>query len=257
MYSANTELQPGHCAGASSCAPWRTSVAAPRAGLNRSGRFSVGEARQAIAFARGARARARFVSELAEFIRFPSVSAQPVHAKDIQRCAAWLADHLRAVGLEHVEVVRTARHPIVTADWLNAPGRSTLLIYGHYDVQPPEPLDEWKSPPFEPAIRGDYLYGRGASDDKGQMFVHVKAIECHLRSTGSLPVNVRCLFEGEEEIGSRSLYGFLARRREAWKADAAVLSDMWMPGPDRPAITESLRGALTVELEVRGQEQRP
>jgi len=146
-------------------------------------------------------------------------------------------------------------HPVVTADWLNARGRSTLLIYGHYDVQPPDPLDQWKSPPFEPAIRDGYLYGRGAADDKGQMFVHVKAIESYLRTSGSLPVNVKCLFEGEEEIGSHNLYRFLAGRREAWKADAAVLSDMWMLGPDRPAIAESLRGALSAELEVRGQDR--
>jgi acetylornithine deacetylase/succinyl-diaminopimelate desuccinylase-like protein len=162
---------------------------------------------------------------------------------------------LRTIGLEHVEFVQTEGHPIVTADWLRAPGQTTLLIYGHYDVQPPEPLDAWKSPPFEPAIRGDYLYGRGASDDKGQMLVHVKAIECYLRTSGSLPVNVKCLFEGEEEIGSRSLQGLLASRREAWKADAVVLSDMWMLGPDRPAIAESLRGALSVELAVRGPEE--
>lgn len=199
--------------------------------------------------------QARFIAELSELIRFPSVSAQPVHAMDIKRCAAWLANHLRMIGLEHVEVVRTARHPVVTADWLHAPGAITVLVYGHYDVQPPDPLDAWTSPPFEPAIRGDYLYGRGASDDKGQMFVHVKAIECYLRTSGSLPVNVKCLFEGEEEIGSRSLHGFLARHREEWKADAAVLSDMWMPGRDRPAIAESLRGALSVELEARGQER--
>jgi acetylornithine deacetylase/succinyl-diaminopimelate desuccinylase-like protein len=197
----------------------------------------------------------RFVRELAEFIRFPSVSAQPRHAEDMQRCAAWLADHLRTIGLEHVKVVRTPLHPIVTADWLHAPRAITVLIYGHYDVQPPEPLDQWKSPPFEPTIRGDYLYGRGASDDKGQMFVHVKALESWLRATDSLPINVKCIFEGEEEIGSLSLRSFMAGHAPSWKADAAILSDMWMLARGRPAIAESLRGALSVELEVRGQEQ--
>lgn len=200
-------------------------------------------------------ARSRFVAELAAFVRFPSVSAQPSHAQDVRRCAAWLADHLRAIGLENVRVVRTRRHPVVTAEWLHAPRATTILIYGHYDVQPPEPLDEWTSPPFAPALRGGCLYGRGAADDKGQMFVHVKALECWLRAAGSLPVNVKCVFEGEEEIGSPNLRDFLAENEDAWKADAAIMSDMRMLGPGRPAITESLRGALSVDLELRGQQQ--
>lgn len=208
---------------------------------------------EAIAYSRGA--AARFVRELAELIRFPTVSAQPEHAQAMRRCATWIGDHLRAIGLDNVQIVGTPGHPIVTADWLHAPGRSTLLIYGHYDVQPPEPLDQWTSPPFDPAIRDEYLHGRGASDDKGQMFVHLKAIESYLRTSGSLPVNVKCIFEGEEEIGSRSLRGFLTRRGEEWGANAAVLSDMWMLGRDRPTIAESLRGALSVEVEVRGPER--
>ena len=212
------------------------------------GRRSVAD--QAIAYARAA--RTHFVRELAEFIRFPSVSAQPRHAADLHRCAIWLGDHLRTIGLEHVRIVRTARHPIVTADWLYAPHDFTLLIYGHYDVQPPDPLADWHSPPFEPRVSGPDLYGRGASDDKGQMFVHVKALESWMRTTGSLPINVHCVFEGEEEIGSASLQDFLTEHFTGGEADAAVVSDMWMPAPGHPAITESLRGALSVELEVKG-----
>jgi acetylornithine deacetylase/succinyl-diaminopimelate desuccinylase-like protein len=211
------------------------------------------EVARAIEHARAA--RTRFVEDLAAFVRFPSVSAQPWHADDVRRCAAWLAHHLRSIGLEHVRVVATRGHPIVTADWLHAPGAPTVLIYGHYDVQPPEPLEEWISPPFEAALRAGGLHGRGAADDKGQMFVHVKALESWLGTAGTLPVNVKCLFEGEEEIGSRSLCDFLAAHADAWRADAAVMSDMAMLGPGRPAITESLRGALSVELEFRGQRQ--
>ncbi len=205
---------------------------------------------KALGYARDA--HAPFLAELAEFVRFPSVSAQPRHAADSRRCAAWLAGHLCAIGLEHVRLVRAGDHPIVTADWLHAPGRRTALIYGHYDVQPADPLGEWRSPPFAPAIRGGYLYGRGAADDKGQMFVHIKALESWLQTAGTLPINVRCVFEGEEEVGSAGLARFL-RAGGGGQADVAVLSDMWMAGPGRPAITASLRGALGVELRVRGQ----
>ena len=194
----------------------------------------------------------KFVAELQDFIRFPSISAQPRCAGDVKVCAQWLASHLRDSGLKQAKVIRTPRHPIVYADWLDAPGRPTVLLYGHYDVQPPDPLDEWQTPPFEPTIRGNDLYGRGASDDKGQMFVHVKALESYLRTNGRLPVNVKCLFEGEEEIGSPHLAAFLERHQDTLAADVAVLSDTRMLAPDRPVITESLRGALSVELEVRG-----
>jgi acetylornithine deacetylase/succinyl-diaminopimelate desuccinylase-like protein len=208
-------------------------------------------AARAISFARQARRRA--VDELAEFVRFASVSVQPAQAGEVARCAGWLAARLGAIGLEHVRVTRTPGHPVVTADWLHAPGAPTLLVYGHYDVQPADPLAEWTSPPFVPTIRGPHLYGRGASDDKGQLFVHVKAIESWLHGAGTLPVNVRCLFDGEEEIGSPSLPGFLRRHGEYARAEVAVLSDTWMPAPDRPAIIESLRGALSVEVKVVGQ----
>src|SRR5262245_22389216 len=195
---------------------------------------------------------ARFVAELQQFVRFPSVGAQPQHAADIRACAAWLAGHLRKIGLDHAQVMPTAGHPVVYADWLHARGRPTLLVYGHYDVQPADPVEEWHTPPFAPVMRGDDLLGRGAADDKGQMFTHVKAIEAYLHTAGRLPVNVKCLFEGEEEIGSPNLPAFLTRHAGALTADVAVLSDSPMLNPDQPVITESLRGGLSLEIDVRG-----
>jgi acetylornithine deacetylase/succinyl-diaminopimelate desuccinylase-like protein len=173
----------------------------------------------------------------------------------MDKCAAWLADHLRRIGLDHARVLPTERHPLVYAAWRHAPARPTVLIYGHYDVQPPDPLNEWQSPPFEPTVRGQDLYGRGACDDKGQMFTHVKALEAYLKAEGRLPVNVKCLFEGEEEIGSPSLSPFLKRNRRALAANVAVMSDMPIPAPDRPALTYAMRGALNLELEVRGAQR--
>src|SRR3712207_2703826 len=199
--------------------------------------------------------RARFVATLTRFVQMPSISAQPERAADVRRCASWLADHLRRIGLAHVEVIPTRRHPIVYAAWRRAVGCPTVLIYGHYDVQPADPLDAWRSPPFEPIVRGSDLYGRGASDDKGQLFAHVKALEAYLATQGVLPVNVVCLFEGEEEIGSPNLRAFLVRHRDGLAADVAVISDTRIPAPDRPALTYALRGSLSMELDVRGPEQ--
>lgn len=181
--------------------------------------------------------RTRFVSQLKEFVRFPSISAQPERADDSRKCAAWLANHLRSVGLEHVEVITTPGNPLVYADWLHAPDRPTVLIYGQYDVQPAEPLDQWRSRPFEPVVRGNDLYGRGASDDKGQMLAHIKALESCLRTTGRLPANVKCLFEGEEEIGSPNFAAFLTENHKLLAADIALISDTAMAGRERPAIT--------------------
>ena len=209
---------------------------------------SAGLASRALEFARTN--RARFVAELGQFVRFPSISAQPGHAADVRSCAAWLADHLLRIGMEEVRRIPTRGHPIVQAQWLHALGRPTVLIYGHYDVQPSDPLNEWRSPPFEPVVHGHDMFGRGASDDKGQMFAHVKALEAWLRTSGRLPVNVKCLFEGEEEIGSPNLEPFLARNRGGLAADAAVLSDAPMRAPNRPALIYALRGALSLELEV-------
>jgi acetylornithine deacetylase/succinyl-diaminopimelate desuccinylase-like protein len=225
-----------------------TEGASPRWRQRRSAR-NTRAADQAIALAR--RAHGRFRCELAEFIRFPSVSAERRHTKDVERCAHWLAERLRRIGMDHVRIVRTKGHPIVCADWLRAPGRKTLLIYGHYDVQPADPLAAWESPPFSATVRGRFLHGRGASDDKGQLYVHVKALESYLATTGALPINVRCVFEGEEEIGSANLAELL-RAGGHGRADFAVVSDTWMLERDRPALTESLRGALTLELTAKG-----
>jgi acetylornithine deacetylase/succinyl-diaminopimelate desuccinylase-like protein len=198
--------------------------------------------------------RRRFVDELRSFVRIPSVSALPRYSGDVARCAGWLAAHLRRIGLDQVEVIATPGHPIVYGEWRNAAGRATLLIYGHYDVQPADPIGEWRFPPFEPTVRGENLFGRGASDDKGQMLTHVKAVDAYLQTARSLPVNVKCLFEGEEEIGSPHLAAFIARNRKRLAADAVVMSDTTMPGPEQPAITYGMRGALYLELEVRGAE---
>lgn len=194
----------------------------------------------------------RLVENVRQLVRIPSVSAQPAHAADVRRCSRWLAEHLRRIGLTRVHEVRSTGAPIVSAEWLGAPGRPTLLVYGHYDVQPADPMSAWTSPPFAPAIRGEDLFGRGASDDKGQMLALLMALEAYLQTAGLLPVNVRCLLEGEEEIGSPTLQGLIRAHPEMASADAVVISDTPILGPRRPAITCSLRGALSAELEVRG-----
>ncbi len=204
---------------------------------------------QALAYARAH--GARFVGELIELLRIPSVSTTPERAGDVARAARWLADHLTALGFES-RVETTERHPLVRADWLGAPGGPTILCYGHFDVQPPEPLELWTRPPFEPVVEGDVLYGRGASDDKGQLFVHIKAVESLLRASGRLPVNVRFLLEGEEEIGSPSLTAYIPRHRRHLAADAALVSDGSLFAPGLPTITTGLRGLLYTEIAVTG-----
>lgn len=196
--------------------------------------------------------RQKFVSELKEFVRFPSVSSQPERKGDIERCACWLARHLKQIGLDGVRVIPTPGNPIVYASWLHAAGRPTLIIYGHYDVLPGEPRHQWRHPPFSPIIRNNNLHGRGAADDKGQLFSHVKALESYLKTGRALPVNVKCIFEGEEEIGSANLHSFVARNKHALRANAAVISDTRMLAPDRPAISYAQRGGLRAEVEVFG-----
>jgi acetylornithine deacetylase/succinyl-diaminopimelate desuccinylase-like protein len=199
--------------------------------------------------------KAKFVSELKDFLRFPSVSSQPQRANDLKKCAHWLANHLRHIGLERVKVIPTPGQPVVYAVWQRTPDRPTVLIYGHYDVLPGEPLREWRNPPFNPTVANGNLHGRGASDDKGQLFCHIKAIESYLRTERSLPVNVKCVFEGEEEIGSPHLTSFITRNKRFLSADAALISDTRMLAPDRPAITYGQRGGLRAELEVKGPPQ--
>lgn len=204
---------------------------------------------QALAYAR--EHRARFVSELADLVRIPSVSTSQDHAGEVLRAAHWLSDHLAGLGFKS-RVEPTGRHPVVRADWLGAPGRPTLLCYGHFDVQPPDPLEQWRYPPFDPVVEDGVMYARGASDDKGQLFTHVKAAEAILRTAGALPVNVKFLLEGEEEIGSPSLASYIPRHRRHLAADAALVSDGAMFAPGLPTITTGLRGLLYTEISVAG-----
>jgi acetylornithine deacetylase/succinyl-diaminopimelate desuccinylase-like protein len=205
---------------------------------------------RALNYARGQ--RPKFVSELKDFLRFPSVSSDPKRAGDVKACARWLARHLTQIGLEHVQVIPTRGSPLVYASWRRYGRAPTLLIYGHYDVVPAEPLAQWESPPFTPTVKGPSLYARGACDDKGQLFCHLKALESYLRMQRVLPLNVKCIFEGEEEIGSGNLLPFIERHKQALRADAAVISDTKMLGTGRPAISYAQRGGLRAELEVRG-----
>jgi acetylornithine deacetylase/succinyl-diaminopimelate desuccinylase-like protein len=199
--------------------------------------------------------RERFLEEYKEFLRIPSVSTDEAHRPDIQRAAAWVADQLRQIGMERVEIYPTPRHPIVYGEWLKAgSARPTVLIYGHYDVQPADPLEEWQSPPFEPTIRGENLYARGASDMKGQVMLTLKALEA-LAQTGGLPIHVKVLIEGEEEIGSPSLEAFLRSHQEMLRCDFSLNPDAGMLGADLPTITYGLRGLAYFELRVYGPAQ--
>ncbi|HUV88877.1 MAG TPA: dipeptidase [Anaerolineae bacterium] len=197
--------------------------------------------------------QSRFLAELLDLLRIPSISTQPEHRPDVERAAAWLRDQLLAAGFPRADVLPTSGHPVVYAEWLPAgPHVPTILIYGHYDVQPPDPLDEWRTPPFEPTIVGDDLFARGASDDKGQLYTHLKAIEAFQATAGTPPVNVKCIFEGEEEIGSPNLEPFVRQHAELLAADVAVISDADILSKDLPSIVYALRGMAYVEVEVTG-----
>jgi len=192
------------------------------------------------------------VAELTQFASIPSISADPEHAGDVQACARWLAGRLRRAGLHRVGVIPTRGHPVVTGEWRHAPGLPTVLVYGHYDVQPPGPAGRWTTPPFSPVLRAGSLHGRGTADNKGPILAHVTAIQQHLRATGRLPVNVVCVFDGEEEIGGPHLAAFLAGHEAARTADVAVVSDTPMRRAGVPALVTGLRGVLTARLRVRG-----
>jgi len=196
--------------------------------------------------------RERFRLELLELLRLPSISTLPEHRQDVWRAAEFVAQHLKGAGLEAVEVIETAGHPLVYGEWLGAPGKPTVLLYGHYDVQPVDPLDLWETPPFEPTLKGDNLYARGASDDKGPMFALVKALEALLHANHALPVNVKVLIEGEEESGGEAIEAYVKGHPERLAADVALIYDTGMPEVGLPAITYGLRGILYTELEVRG-----
>jgi acetylornithine deacetylase/succinyl-diaminopimelate desuccinylase-like protein len=193
----------------------------------------------------------RFRAELYDFLRIPSVSAKAEHIRDTRDAASWLADRLAAAGLD-AEIMETPGHPVVLAEWRGAEGAPTILVYGHYDVQPPEPLDEWTSPPFEPTERDGRIYARGSADDKGQLYMHVKALEAHLATSGTLPVNVVVLAEGEEEVGSPNLVPFVEAHTERLACDYVVISDSGMFAEGLPSLGFSLRGLAYFELHVTG-----
>ncbi len=199
--------------------------------------------------------REQNLTELCEFLRIPSVSTKSEHKPDIERGARWVADHLRTAGFKTVEIVPTNFHPLVYAESLEASGKPTVLFYGHYDVQPAEPLELWTSPAFEPAVRDGKLYGRGTADDKGQVHIHLKALESLQKVDGKFSINMKVLIEGEEEVGSVSLWDFVQKNKEKLKADALVVSDTSMLAKGAPSITYGLRGLNYYQIELTGPER--
>jgi acetylornithine deacetylase/succinyl-diaminopimelate desuccinylase-like protein len=198
----------------------------------------------------------RLLSELKDLLRIPSVSTLPEHAGDVRRAAEFVADACSRAGLENVEIIPTDLHPLVYADWLHAPGKPTVLCYGHFDVQPPDPLDLWTSPPFEPVERDGNLYARGSADDKGQMYMHIKAVEALRAVNGTLPINLKFLIEGEEEIGGGSVAKYVAeiakKNPDKLKADIALVSDTALFADGLPTICNGLRGLMYTEIEAHG-----
>ncbi|MBA3914556.1 MAG: dipeptidase [Acidobacteriales bacterium] len=205
----------------------------------------------AVAFARNN--QKRFVEELKDLLRIPSVSTLEEHKPDIERAAKYVADDLKRIGMEHVEVIQTKGHPLIYADWLHAPGKPTALCYAHYDVQPPDPLDEWTTPPFEPTERNNNIYARGAVDDKGQLWMEVKALESLMQGHGGkLPINVKILLEGEEEVGGEAIAEYIRKEGTKLKADFALVCDTELFAPDLPTLCVGLRGLVYTELEAVG-----
>jgi len=198
--------------------------------------------------------QADFLEGLKTFLRIPSISTLSEHKPDIRRAAEFALNELRAAGMTSAELIESPGqgNPLVYAEWLGAPGKPTILFYGHYDVQPPDPLDEWKSPPFEPEVRGDNIYARGACDDKGQVYIQIKAVESLMKTTGKLPVNVKFLLEGEEETGGEHIEAYVKSRPPRLKADAVVVCDTEMFAPELPSICIGLRGMVYYELFVEG-----
>jgi len=198
--------------------------------------------------------RERYLQGLIELLKIPSVSTLPEHKPDIRRAVEYLANDLRAMGMKGVEIIegKENQHPLLYAEWLEAPGKPTLLLYGHYDVQPPDPLEEWVSPPFEPAIRNDNIYARGAVDDKGQTYLLLKAVEGFFKTEGKPPINLKFLIEGEEEVGGEHIEEYVAAHPDKLRADAAVICDTEMFAPELPTLTTGLRGLVYTELEARG-----
>jgi acetylornithine deacetylase/succinyl-diaminopimelate desuccinylase-like protein len=195
----------------------------------------------------------RFLDELKDLLRIPSVSTAPEHKADVQRAADFVAKDLKRIGMENVEMIQTKGHPLIYADWLHAPGKPTVLCYAHYDVQPAEPLDEWITPPFEPTERNKNIYARGAVDDKGQLWMEVKALESLMQGHGGkLPINVKVIFEGEEEVGGEAISEYVRKQKAKLKADFALVCDTELFAPDLPTLCVGLRGLVYTEIEAQG-----
>src|ERR1700719_1340554 len=199
--------------------------------------------------------REEHLEELCSFLRIPSVSAKTEHKQDVERGARWVADSLRSAGFKTIEIIPTNLHPLVYAESLEAPGKPTVLFYGHYDVQPAEPLDLWTTPAFEPSVRNGNIYGRGTADDKGQVHIHIKALEALRDTYGKLPINVKVMIEGEEEVGSVNLWDFVKSNQQRLTADALIVSDTAMLAKGVPSITYGLRGLNYYQLEITGAAQ--
>lgn len=201
--------------------------------------------------------REQFLEGLIALLKIPSISTLAEHKEDVQRAARLLAAEFRSMGMEGVEIIEggDGRNPLVYSEWSKAPGKPTILFYGHYDVQPPDPLEEWTSPPFEPSIRNENIYARGSSDDKGQTYLLLKAVEGYLKGEGALPVNVKFLIEGEEEVGGEHIEAFVPKNTEKLRANAAVICDTEMFAPGLPTLTTGLRGLVYTEVEARGAAQ--
>jgi acetylornithine deacetylase/succinyl-diaminopimelate desuccinylase-like protein len=196
--------------------------------------------------------RDRYVEELKEYLAIPSISALPQHAADVRRAAQWTADAIARAGMQNVRVIDTPGSPVVYGDWLNAPGKPTILFYGHYDVQPVDPINLWTTPPFEASVRDGEIYARGAADDKGQVFMHIKAVEAHLQKAGRLPLNIKFFIEGEEEVGSIHLDDFVRAHKADLAADVVVISDSPMFDRGIPSICYGLRGLAYFQIDLRG-----
>jgi len=193
-----------------------------------------------------------YVKELNEFLKIPSISTLAENKKDMLAAAKFVEQKLNGAGLENVRIIETKGHPLVYADWLHAPGKPTVLVYGHYDVQPVDPLNLWDSPPFEPKIKNGNIYARGATDDKGQMYMHIKSVEAYFKTVGTLPLNIKFIIEGEEEIGSHNLEVFVSKNRDLLKCDTVLISDTSLYGPGIPTLTYGLRGLSYMEVTLTG-----
>jgi len=196
-----------------------------------------------------------YINELKEFLKIPSISTDPAHKKDIKKCAHFVKTKLQDAGLNNVKVIKTEGHPLIYGEWLKAKGKPTVLIYGHYDVQPVDPIELLDTPPFEPTIKSNKIFARGATDDKGQVYMHIKSVEAYLETVGSLPVNVKFIIEGEEEVGSESLEKFISKNKSLLKCDAVLISDTALYDVGTPTLTYGLRGLCYMEVEVIGPQK--